>query len=47
MTTSHTNASLQELRNTFIAKGISSATSSYISHGRGALTDVEGNPENI
>jgi len=44
MTTSQTNASLQELRTTFIAKGISSATSSYISHGRGALlTDVEGN----
>ncbi len=45
MTTSQTNASLQELRTTFIAKGISSATSSsHISHGRGALlTDVEGN----
>ncbi len=44
MRTSHTNASLQELRNKFIARGISSATGSYISHGRGAvLVDVEGN----
>jgi len=39
-----TNASLQELRNKFIAKGIVSATGSYISHGEGAvLVDVEGN----
>jgi 4-aminobutyrate aminotransferase / (S)-3-amino-2-methylpropionate transaminase / 5-aminovalerate transaminase len=44
MTISHTNASLQELRNTFIAKGISSATQNYIVHGQGAiLVDVEGN----
>lgn len=44
MTTSHTNASLQELRSTFIAKGISSATSNYIVQGKGAiLVDVEGN----
>ena len=44
MHTSQTNASLQELRNTYIAKGISSATSCYISHGKGAvLVDVEGN----
>ena len=44
MSPSQTNASLQELRTTFIAKGISSATSCYISHGKGAvLVDVEGN----
>jgi 4-aminobutyrate aminotransferase/(S)-3-amino-2-methylpropionate transaminase len=44
MHTSQTNASLQELRNTYIAKGISSAPSCYISHGKGAvLVDVEGN----
>lgn len=44
MNTPQTNASLHELRSRFIAKGISSATSSYISHGKGAvLVDVEGN----
>lgn len=44
MENSHTNASLQELRNKFIAKGIVSGTNSYISHGKGAvLVDVEGN----
>ncbi len=44
METSQSNAALQELRNKFIAKGIVSATGSYISHGKGAiLVDVEGN----
>lgn len=44
MTASHTNASLRALRDTFIAKGISSATNHYIAHGNGAiLVDVEGN----
>lgn len=44
MENSKTNASLQELRNKFIAKGIVSANGSYISHGEGAvLVDVEGN----
>ncbi|MBT8360984.1 MAG: aminotransferase class III-fold pyridoxal phosphate-dependent enzyme, partial [Deltaproteobacteria bacterium] len=43
METSQTNTALHELRNKFIAKGISSATGSYISHGKGALiVDVEG-----
>jgi len=38
-----TNDSLQELRSTYIAKGIGSATPCYISHGEGALLfDVEG-----
>lgn len=44
MTTSPTNTSLQELRNTYIAKGIASAMGNYMSHGSGALlVDVEGN----
>jgi len=44
MTTSYSNAALQELRSKFIAKGITSTTGSFISHAKGAiLVDVEGN----
>ncbi|MFN2353659.1 MAG: 4-aminobutyrate--2-oxoglutarate transaminase [Desulfopila sp.] len=44
METTQTNTALQELRQKFIAKGVVSATGSYISHGKGAiLVDVEGN----
>ncbi|MEE4166269.1 MAG: aminotransferase class III-fold pyridoxal phosphate-dependent enzyme, partial [Desulfocapsaceae bacterium] len=43
MKTSQTNATLQETRTKYIAKGIGSATPCYISHGSGAaLFDVEG-----
>ncbi len=43
MTTSQSNAALQELRNKYIAKGNVSATDCYVSHARGAIiTDVEG-----
>lgn len=44
METTQSNTALQELRQKFIAKGVVSATGSYISHGKGALlVDVEGN----
>jgi len=44
MKTSHSNTRLHELRQKFIAKGIASAGTNYISHGKGALLyDVEGN----
>ncbi|MCB2215620.1 4-aminobutyrate--2-oxoglutarate transaminase [Desulfofustis glycolicus] len=43
MAQAQTNAELQEKRSTFIAKGVSSATGIYVSHGRGAVVvDVEG-----
>lgn len=43
MTTTQTNNSLHELRNTVIAKGNVSGTDRYIAHAKGALlTDVEG-----
>ncbi len=43
MTQAQTNAELQEKRSSFIAKGVSSATGIYVSHGRGAvIVDVEG-----
>ncbi len=43
MTNTHTNAQLQELRSTYLAKGVSSATGIYVSHARGAvIVDVEG-----
>ncbi|MCB2173916.1 aminotransferase class III-fold pyridoxal phosphate-dependent enzyme, partial [bacterium] len=43
MTQAQTNAELQQKRSTFVAKGVSSATGIYVSHGRGAvIVDVEG-----
>ena len=43
MKTDQSNAALHELRNKFIAKGNVSATSNYISHGKGAvIVDIEG-----
>ena len=43
MTSSKSNTALQELRNTYIAKGNISATTCFVSHAQGAIiTDVEG-----
>ncbi len=43
MTSSKSNTALQELRNTYIAKGNISGTTCFVSHAQGAvITDVEG-----
>ncbi len=43
METTHLNSALHKMRTKFIAKGISSASGSYISHAKGAIVvDVEG-----